>query len=118
MIYFPPDCCPKTPEEAFKLQEQTVYLYYHMELVKQAIEVLEEKYFNKDVTTIDEDSEEALALIPSYRNIQLQIEVAATLIDDCLEYIAMLRGEENVYTSATDRTISSRDKIRELHLKG
>ena len=115
MIYFPPGCCPKTEEEAFRLQEQTVYLYYHIQLVKQAIEVLEEEYFNKSAKSIKENLESQRKFILSYPNIQLQIETAATLIDDCLEHFALLRGEENAYTSTTDRTISVRNKIRELY---
>lgn len=115
MIYFPPNHCPKTREEAFKLQEQTVYLHYHIELVKQAIDVLQESYFNKDAEFIKEDLQDTALVLCTYRSAQLQVEIIETLIEDCLEYIALLRGEENIYTNSTDRTIAVRNKIRELY---
>ncbi len=117
MIYLESDCCPKTKEEAFKLQEQTVYLHYHIKLVKQAIDILQERYFDKTEKFILNNEPEQYMFLLSYESIQKQIEIAATLIDDCIEFIAVLRGEENIYTNQTDEIIASRNKIRELLLE-
>lgn len=114
MIYFHPDFCPKTHEEAFRLQEQTAYLHTHMELVKQAIDVLQGKYFYSTEKHILTDPIEKEMLARSYESIQLQIETAATLVDECIEYIALLRGEETLYSRHTDETIACRDKIKQL----
>ena len=114
MIYSDPNVCPQTHEEAFRLQEQTVYLHGHMELVKQAIDVLQGKYFYSTEQHILSDPIEKEMFARSYESIQMQIETAATLVDECIEYIALLRGEETLYSQHTDETIASRDKIRQL----
>ena len=114
MIYFDPNVCPQTHEEAFRLQEQTVYLHGHIRLIKQVLDVLEEQYFCTHANRMRKDPHAKDMLALAYESIQKQIETATTLVDDCIEYLGMLRGEETVYSRQTDETLACRDKIRTL----
>ena len=115
MIFMNENDCPKNKDEAFKLQEQTRDLHFQMQLVDHALEVLQSTYFHRSAEYMQMNGAARSVFAASYSGIQQPIETICTLFEDCLTYIALLRGESTLHTKYAEETAHCAQTIRSLY---
>ncbi len=115
MIFIHPDLCPKTKAEAYRLQEQTNDLHDQMKLVDHALMVLQETYFRRSAEHMQINGTERAVFAASYGTILQQIETICVLFEDCLAYIALLRGENMQHERHIQETLHCAEKIRSMY---
>ena len=115
MIFMHPDLCPKTKTEAYRLQEQTAGLYDQMQLVDHALMVLQETYFRRPAEYMQIHDTERAVFAASYGAILQQIENVCVLFEDCLTYIALLRGENTRCAQHIQETLHCAEAIRRTY---
>ena len=115
MIFIHPDLCPKTKAEAYRLQEQTNDLHDQMKLVDHALMILQETYFRRSTEYMQINGTERAVFAASYGAILQQIENICALFEDCLTYIALLRGENIRHEQHVKETVLCAEKIRNMY---
>lgn len=115
MIFMEESICPRNKDEAFRLQEQTRDLHAQMELVDHALDVLLSAYFRRSVEYMQMNGTERALFAASYSGMRRQIETICTLFEECLAYVALLRGENTPHNQYTEETVHCGEKIRDMY---
>ena len=118
MIFMYENECPTTRAEAFALQEPFRELYTQMDMVGCAIDALAEHYFSVSSNNIKKNKAAQKLFIEQYRQMKLQIGIISVLFEECVEYMAMIRGANTPYGEGLERTVECKKKIRKLFEEG
>ena len=115
MIFMEENICPRNKDEAFRLQEQTRDLHAQMELVDHALDALLSTHFRRSAEYMQMNGTERALFAAGYSGMRRQIETICTLFEECLAYVALLRGEYTPNHRCTEETVHCAEKIRSMY---